>query len=171
MREILVVLAAVFVPAWLVGPSAFAADKPPRDPAEELVEVMGADQRAADTMHSLADSQLRDGTTKLKQRECIRQVGREEFTDWFARLVDRNLKPEEMRDALAYFTSAVGKKHLEAIEQKANVTAEDWPERRAFLDTTPGYQLITRALLTDSSEAKRVVDRIIRSRFYECDRQ
>jgi hypothetical protein len=169
MRGSFLVLATLLAPALLAGSPAIADDKAPKSLAEELVEVMGADQRAADTMHSLADAQFRDGTIKLKQRECIRHVGRNEFTERLARLV-RKLNPEEMRDAIAYFNSAVGRRHLEAIEQKANVTAEEWPQRRAFLDTTAGYVLLTRATLTDSSEATAVVNQVIRTRFYECEK-
>lgn len=152
------------------GSASFADDKSPRDLATELVQVMGVDARAARMLHQFADGQFNNGTLKLDQRECIRLVGREEFTDRLAKFVNRRLKPEEMRDAIEYFNSAIGKKHLEAVERKANVTAEDWPERRAFLDTPVGYQLFTRGLLTDSTELQRIVDLVIRDRSYECEK-
>ena len=163
-------IAALWVMASSAGALAIAADPSDKELARQLVEIMGADRRAADQMHGMADAQFRDGTIKLAQRECIRHVGREEFTERLANLVEQRLKPDEMRDGIAYFTSEVGRKHLAAIEQKASVAAEDWPERRAFLDTTAGYLLITRGLVTSSDEAARLVLLFTGRRFRECAR-
>lgn len=163
------VFTTLFVLSFLAGPTSFADEKSPRELAVELVQVMGTDARAALGMHQRADRQFNEGTLKLAQRDCIRLVGREEFTERLASLVDRKLQRGELLDAIAYFRSPIGKRHLAAIENKSNATAEDWPERRAFLDTPAGYLLLTRGLLTNSSELSRAVDMTIRDRFYECE--
>ena len=148
--------------------SARAAEPAEDALARQLVQVMQVDERAARQMHRLAEAQYRADTLTRAQHDCILAGNRTEFTERLASLASRGLTMQELRAAIAYFESDVGRRHLESIDDRTNVSSREWAQRRAFLDSSAGYALITRSLL-NGSQAQSLVRYLTSNRMHDCE--
>jgi hypothetical protein len=151
------------------------AEESPRELGRQLVRVMGVDEHAAlGVQRSVSQNVL--GEAGESQRECIRRIGRDEFTESLGSIAAGDLTPSEMLDAIQYFLSPIGIKHLRTIREQPGATRvsmssfsrEDQSAMRAFLDTMAGYRLMTRGLLTSSPEARSLFDRKVREALRKC---
>lgn len=143
--------------------AAVAAASPPDEAlAHRLVEVMGADARLADGVHSDADRLFATGKISLKQRDCF-QIDRSEFTEALERAAIRELSADEVQRAIAYFETSTGQKHLQIAELERTVggneldaatralTVSEIDEMHRFSTTPEGIKLLTKQVLTNSA--------------------
>lgn len=170
-------LASLLCGLCLVAPGAQAGD-PGSDLALQLIRAMKVDEQAAMKVHNLAASRWRSGNITEQQRDCALKVSQTDFTDMLMHFARRELTPAEMQAAIEYFKSTTGMKHIEVMRAEQGLAAtsffkqdpDDQAKMLAFLETPAGYRLITRGLLTTSTEASNYVDRRRRSVTRDCGR-
>ena len=145
--------------------------------AKNLVYAMRADEQAAQLAERYVRDACRNRTCKVDLTKCLAAIDRERILDRLVSLAKRELTVAEMDAGTAYFRSDVGRKHLEIMRATRNLgkgTLNDQkPEDRAamlaFLDTSAGYRLVTRSLLTNSTEVNQMVGRERSEALWECD--
>ena len=144
--------------------------------AVNLIHAMRADEQAAQLVERYVRDACRDSECKVDLTKCVAAIDREGITDRLVRLANRELTPSEIEAGTTYFRSEIGIRHLEVLRAtrglgKATLNDQK-PEVRtamlAFLDTSAGYRLVTRSLLTNSTEVNQMMNRERRRVFLEC---
>lgn len=124
--------------------------------ARELIDRMKLDEQAVQKVERLILARCHSQTCDADQRQCLLKIDREEFAQDFAHTAEKELTPEEMRQAIAYFRTEAGLHHLEILraeqglggqETLFNQSSQTRARILAFLDTRAGYLLITRSVL------------------------
>lgn len=149
---------------WAVAPG-LAAD-PQYDLkqalARELISVMKLDEQAIQKVEKRILDRCRAEHCDADLRQCLMKFDRQLITLYLESDVVKELRPDEMRDAIAYFRSETGLKHLDILRAEQGLGGDQTlfnqtPETRArmiaFLDTRAGYLVITRGVLTNRANA------------------
>jgi hypothetical protein len=128
--------------------------------ARELVSLMKLDEQAVQKTEALILARCRRESCDADLRQCLMKSDREYFAEDFAREARNALSPEEMQQAIDYFRTEAGLRHLDILRAEQGLgggetlfNQSDETRRRilAFLDTRAGYLLITRSVLTLNS--------------------
>lgn len=143
---------------------------------EDLIHAMRADEQAARLIERSVRDDCRYQKCKVDLTKCLMTIDREDLMSSLVSLAKRELTPAEIEAGTTYFRSDIGARHLEFMwatretgktylnDQESTVRAA----MLAFLDTPAGYRLVTRSLLTNSTEFNRMVRLKSRLVFYEC---
>ena len=140
--------------------------------ALRLVSAMGVDLQMARGVRSIGEQMFRDGQLDEGQRECLRGVGRGDFTELLQAAATRELSELEMRAAIDYFESPAGKKDLWIAEfrrfspragelglKMPDLSPDEYDQMRAFGASPAGVKLLAQGVLTGSVPAS---DHIVR---------
>jgi hypothetical protein len=152
------------------------AGESPRDLARELVRVMKVDGQAEQMVEQLILSRCRAEDCDNERRSCMLKFDHEAYTDSLMWIARRELTTAEMKAGIEYFRSEVGMKHRQIMRAEKGLStaslSDQRPEDRvrmlAFLDTPEGYRLVTRAVLTNTSEVVDWIARQARMAFADC---
>lgn len=148
-----------------VAPTSSQADESRHALAEELVRTMKADEQAAERIEKIIIARCREEQCDDELRLCLFKIDRNELLSDLAYFAERELTPEEMTAATAYFRSDIGEKHRQVMRGEVGLSKatlyDQAPEARAamlaFLDTPAGYRLVTRALLTNTDKVSGMI--------------
>jgi hypothetical protein len=128
--------------------------------AQELIAVTKVDEQAAQKVEKLILARCQVEKCDADLRECLMKIDKHFFTLFLQSDFRDELTAEETRQSIAYFRTETGQKHLDILRAEQglggsdtlfNQSAETRAGMLAFLDTRAGYLLITRSLLTNSS--------------------
>ena len=146
--------------ALLIGPLGVAAQAPSYAAAAALVEAMRLDRLTLSGMQLAVQNAANQGMASEAQSDCAAQLQPSDFTDIFTAAVSKNLSRSETADALAFYSSAAGKKvvglgFFELRRQAGTSGGEPAPalsdrERRAqeaFVQTSAGDKILLRRAL------------------------
>lgn len=136
-----------------------------REVAENLVHAMRADEQVAQLVERYVRDACRDGSCMVDLTKCLGAIDRNRVMDRLVTIARRELTSSEMEAATVYFRSDVGMRHSEVMKTSRGLSKaslnEQSPEVRAamlaFLDTSAGYRLVTRSILTNSTEVNRII--------------
>lgn len=126
--------------------------------ARELVATMKIDEQANQKVEKRILDRCRAEKCDADLRQCLMKFDRQDVTEDLESDAVKELTADEMRDAIAYFRSEAGLKHLDILRAEQGLGGEDTifnqtPGTRArmlaFLDTRAGYLVITRGVLTN----------------------
>jgi hypothetical protein len=165
---------------WLTVAAALTNVAQARDsrhkPAEDLIHAMKADEQAWQLVEKQILVLCQPKKCSREEQQCLFKIDADYFLDRLVSLAERELTPAEMEAGATYFRSEIGMKHREVMRAEqglAKATLNDQaPDVRAamlaFLDTSAGYRLVTRALLTNSVEVNKLITLRARITFYDC---
>jgi hypothetical protein len=167
---------ALLVCGALLASSVMHAKDHPRQQAAELIRAMRADRLAAERVELMLLDRCKAEGCDADHRACLRKPHPEDFVEHFSSRLARELSAEELRAALDYFESEVGDKHIGVLRGEVGLSREtlfnQQPEDRArmlaWLDTKPGYLLMTRGFLTRTSEINNWIAVRARRAWSEC---
>jgi hypothetical protein len=126
--------------------------------ARELVSVMKLEDQAVQKVEGRILAQCRREKCDADMRQCLMKIDRRDFVGSVGRALRRELTTDEVTQAIAYFKTEAGLKHLDILRAEQGLGGSDnvfnqAPAIRAgilaFLDTRAGYLLITRSVLSD----------------------
>jgi hypothetical protein len=138
--------------------------------ARELIATMNLEDQAVQKAEARILAHCRQIKCDADLRQCLMKIDREYFVTFTVSNVSHELTVTEMKEAIAYFRSEPGLKHLDVLRAEQGLGGHDTifnqtPAIRArmltFLDTRAGYLLITRAVLRDG------VNKMASMQFYE----
>lgn len=155
------VLMAVAVLQPLAGWAAEPSDIDEDALASELIATMKIDEQAMQLVENRLLAWCRDEKCDADLRQCVLKFDREEITAFMVSDARSELTPDELRQAIAYFRTETGLRHLDILRAERglggdatlfNQTPEDRARMLAFLDTRTGYLIFTRHVLTNESD-------------------
>jgi hypothetical protein len=139
---------------------------------------MKVDAQAEQLVERQVLSRCRPDDCDNERRACMLKFDHADFTYTLAAIARRELTPAEMKMGIDYFRSEVGMKHRQIMRAEKGLstaslsgqTLEDRARMLAFLDTSVGYRLVTRAVLTNTSEVNEWNAWRARLAFADCKR-
>ena len=143
--------------------------------ARELIAVMKIDEQAVQKVERLILARCRVEDCDADERQCLMKLDKDYFTTFIESDAVKEFTADEMKEAIRYFRSETGLKHLDILRAEQglggsdtlfNQSAETRAGILAFLDTRVGYLLITRSVLTNNAN-QRVAGRAIDA-FWRC---
>jgi hypothetical protein len=148
-----------------IAPTSSQADEARHALAEELVRTMKADEQASQRIERIIIARCREEQCDDELRLCLFKIDHNELMLYLVSFAERELTPEEMKAAIAYFRSEIGEKHRQVMRAEVGLskatlydqTSEARAAMLAFLDTPAGYRLVTRALLTNTDKVSGMV--------------
>jgi hypothetical protein len=142
------------------------AKHPNADLALRLVSAMGIDLQMARGVQSIGEQMFRSGQLDVGQRNCMRGVGRADFTELLRDAATRELSEPELRAAIDYFESPAGKKDLWIAEfrrfsahagalglRMPDLSPTEYDQMRTFGASPVGVKLLSQGVLTGSIPA------------------
>lgn len=156
--------------AWLIGllfaTPGLAADSR-EEAAQNLIRAMRADELVAQLAERYVRRNCEHRKCEVDLTVCLATMDRGEIVRTLVNIATRELTPAETEAATAYFHTEAGARHLDVIRATQYVGEasmnDQKPEIRtamlAFLDTSAGYRLVTRAMLTNSDEVNWLIMR------------
>ena len=159
-----------------VVPTVSQADESRHALAEELVRAMKGDEQAAQRIEKIIIDQCHEEHCDDEARQCLFKIDRNELLSDLTYFAERELTPGEMAAATAYFRSEIGEKHRQVMRAELGLSKatlyDQAPEVRAamlaFLDTSAGYRLVTRALLTNTDKVNGMIRNQAGRAFHRC---
>lgn len=154
----LVVVSSLALP--MTGRAADSQRDLRRDVARDLIATMKLDEQAAQKAEAAVLAWCRAKECDADMRRCVLKFDREEITRNLVVDAENALTVDEMREAIAYFRTETGLKHLDVLRAEqglggdatfSNQAPGDRARMLAFLDTRAGYLIITRSVLTSGS--------------------
>jgi hypothetical protein len=147
-----------------------------RQLAAELIRAMRADRLAAERVEVMLLDRCKEAGCDADHRQCLKKPHPEDFVEYFSGRLARELSDAEMLTALQYFESEVGDKHIAVLrgevgqsrETLFNQQPQDRARMLAWLDTRPGYVLVTRGFLTRTSEINNWIGMRVRRAWFDC---
>lgn len=149
--------------------------------ALRLVSAMGVDLQMARGVRSIGEQMYRTGQLDESQRNCLRSVGRAEFTVLLQESASRELSAQELRAAIDYFESDAGKKDLWIAEYRRSAaraaelglrmpdfSPSEYDAMRAFGSSPAGVKLLSRGVLTQTDTATDDIVRKTRQLIGHC---
>jgi hypothetical protein len=143
--------------------------------ARELIVITKVDEQAAQKVEKLILARCQVEKCDGDLRECLMKIDRDYLTLLQESAFKDELTAEETRQAIAYFRTETGQKHLDILRAEQGLGGSDTlfnqsPETRAgilaFLDTRVGYLLFTRSVLTNTTQ--RWIGGQAREAFWRC---
>jgi hypothetical protein len=143
--------------------------------ARELIAVTKVDEQAVQKVEKLILARCQVEECDADLRECLMKIDKDYFTRFLEVDFRNELTVEETRQAIAYFRTETGLKHLDILRAEQGLGGSDTLFNQsagtragilAFLDTRVGYLLITRSVLTNS--ASQWIGGKAREAFWRC---
>jgi hypothetical protein len=157
------------------------AEHPNAALALRLVSAMGVDLQMARGVQSIGEQMFRSGQLDEVQRECLRGVGRGDFTGLLQEAATRELSAPELRAAVDYFESSAGKKDLGIAQfrrflpragelglRMPDLSPDEYDQMRAFGASPAGVKLLGQGVLTGSTPASDYIVRKTRELIGGC---
>ncbi len=126
--------------------------------AGDLLAIMKVEDQAVQKVERRILARCREEKCDADMRQCLMKIDRQDFSAFVGSDLRHELTADEMKQAIAYFKTEAGLKHLDILRAEQGLGGTDTvfnqtPEIRArilaFLDTRAGYLLITRSVLAD----------------------
>jgi hypothetical protein len=157
--------------AWSVDPARDVA----RELAWELVGLMHLEEQAQQKVERQILARCRVEKCDADLRQCLMKPDDSYYMEYVVSEAVQELTPDEMRQAIAYFRTESGLKHLDILRAEQGLggsdtlfSQDDATRARilAFLDTRAGYLVITRSVLLNS--VTTYMNRMAAMAFWRC---